>query len=285
MKTTLAVLAATIAVTPAGAQQTDPHAGHRESQQSPAPPSGTLPEAAFSGPRHAADVVFDPADMAAAREQLRAEHGAMRSYGLVFDRLEMPIGGDGGDYAWEAQAWYGGDLDRIRIKSEGEDGSGGEAEAAEVQALWSRAIATWFDLQAGIRYDWHPEPDRGYLVLGLQGLMPYRFELDAAAFISEEGDFSARLEAEYDLLITQRLILQPATEIELAFQDVPESDVGRGISGVELGLRLRYELAREFAPYAGVQWERKLGRTADFARLRGESRDDFFVVAGVNFRF
>lgn len=285
MRAILAALAITAAVTPAVAQQMDPHAGHGEDHQPPVPPSGSPPEAAFSGPRHAADLVFDPAAMAGAREQLRAEHGAMKASGVLFDRLEMPIGGNGGDYVWKAQAWYGGDHDKIRIKSEGEGSFDGGADESEVQALWSRAVTTWFDLQAGVRYDWRPEPDRGYLVLGLQGLMPYRFEVDAAAFLSEDGDLSARFEAEYDLLITQRLILRPGTEVKLALQDVPELGLGRGINGVEVGLRLRYEVAPQFAPYAGLQWERKLGQAADLARLAGDSTADLFMSAGVNFWF
>lgn len=261
----------------------DPHADHGKSGQSPG--GARPPDAAFSGPRHAADRVFDPALMADARAELRAEHGGMNAYALLVDRLEIPIGDAGSDYAWEAQAWYGGDINKAWIKSEGEGRFGSQAEAAELQALWSRAFTPWFDLQAGVRYDWGPEPGRAYLVLGLQGLMPYLFEVDAAAFLSEEGDFSARFEAEYDLRVTQRLVLQPRAELEIAAQDVPELGIGSGISDVELGVRLRYVATPELAPYAGVQWQRKLGPTADFARLAGDDADEFFVLAGASFRF
>ncbi|HEX2138267.1 MAG TPA: copper resistance protein B [Woeseiaceae bacterium] len=265
--------------------ETGHHAAHGPAHDEPLPAPGAPPAAAFSGPPHAADRVYGTAAMAEAREHMQMEHGAMKSYGVLFDRLEVPIGDGRAGPVWEAQAWYGGDLDKLRIRSEGDSSSGGGADDAEVQALWSRAITTWFDVQAGLRYDWSEGPDRAHLVLGLAGLMPYRFELDGAVFVSDEGDLSARFEADYDLLITQRLILQPAAEVEIALQEVPELRLGRGFNGVELGLRLRYEVAPEFAPYAGLEWERKLGQTADLARLEGDRRQDLSVVAGVSFWF
>lgn len=278
-----ALLALAIAVGPAAAQQVDPHAGHHGEQ--PLADPGAPPEAAFSGPRHAADLLFDPATMADARRQLRAEHGGMLSWGLIVDRLEVPIGDGGSDYAWEAQGWYGGDTDRIWIKTEGEERFGGATEAVELQALWSHAVTPWFDAQAGVRYDWRPGPDRSYLVLGVQGIMPYLFEVDATAFVSEAGDVSARFEGKYDLPITQRLALQPRAEVDFAFGNVPEVGIRSGIGSVGLGLRLRYEVAPELLPYAGVQWERRPGETADFARRGRASTNDLLVVAGVSFWF
>lgn len=267
------------------APPSDPHASHGEARRAPPPAGIPPPEAAFSGPRHAADLVFEPAAMAGARAQLRAEHGGMKAHGLAVDRFELQTGDGGEDYTWKAQAWYGGDVNKLRVKTEGEDSFGGGAGAAEMQLLWSRAVTPWFDLQAGVRYDWAPEPDRGYLVLGVQGLVPYLFEVDAAAFVSEEGDLSARFEAEYDLRITQRLVLRPAADVEIAAGDVPELGIGSGISAAELGLRLRYEVAPELAPYAGVEWQRKFGATADLARLAGEVTNDLRLVAGVKFWF
>jgi copper resistance protein B len=140
-------------------------------------------------------------------------------------------------------------------------------------------------VQAGFRYDWRPEPERAHLALGIHGLMPYLFEVDAAVFLSEDGDLSARVEAEYDLLVTQRLVLQPRAEVEAAFTDVPEVQVGSGVSHLELGARLRYQVTPEVAPYAGIHWTRRFGQTADFARLAGEDTNEFFVVAGASFRF
>ncbi|CAN5254860.1 copper resistance protein B [soil metagenome] len=276
--------------TPAAQQKPapDPHAGHdmdTGTGSSSTPPEGPPPPAAFSGPRHAADVLFDPSAMDEARERLRADQGAISSFRLMIDQGETRVydGRDG--YLWDAQGWYGGDIDKLWLKTEGEGSFGEKTEQAEVQALWSRAITPWFDVQAGARYDFAPEPERGHLVVGLQGLAPYLFEIDAAAFLSDEGDVSARLEAEYELLITQRLILQPRAEVNLAAREVRERGIGSGVNDVELGLRLRYEFAREFAPYVGVDWERKLGTTADFARAEGEDVGDISFVAGLRLWF
>ena len=273
---------------PAPETQTDPHAGHNMDSQagaSSAPSEDGPPPAAFSGPRHAADGVFDPLVMDEAREQLRASLGEIRAYQVLIDRLETRIDDSSESYLWDAQGWYGGDIDKLWIKTEGEGTFGEPTEQAEVQALWSRSVTPWFDVQAGARYDLRPDPQRAYAVLGLQGLVPYLFELDAAAFVSNEGDVSARLEGEYELLITQRLILQPRAEINLAVQEVRELGIGSGVNDVELGLRLRYEFAREFAPYVGVGWERKLGETANFARDEGERVDNLSAIAGVRIWF
>lgn len=269
------------------APTSDSHAGH--DMGAPTGPAQTSPEfpppAALDGPAHAADTVFDPAVMTAARDQLRAGHGLMKTSRVIINRMEARIheGQDG--YGWDAQGWYGGDINRLWIKTEGQGSFGQKVEEAEMQALWSRAFTPWFDYQAGVRYDQEPHPRRGYAVFGIQGLAPYFFELDAAAFLSNEGEVSARFDAEYDLLLTQRLILQPAFEVNLAAQDVEERGIGSGINDVELGLRLRYEIRREFAPYIGVNWQRKLGQTADIARGNGEDIDVPSLVAGVRFWF
>jgi copper resistance protein B len=202
---------------------------------------------------------------------------------VLFDQLEYRVQ-DGEDIAaWDGQAWYGGDYNKIWFKTLGEVSGGDEVEQAEVQLLYSRLIGYYWDFQGGVRYDFSPDPSRVYGVIGLQGLAPGYFELDLQGFVSEEGDVSARLEAEYDLLITQRLVLQPKAEVNVAVQRVPELGIGRGINDVELGLRLRYEFVREFAPYIGVSWERRLGETADFAREEGEDIDNLAFVAGVRF--
>ncbi len=202
----------------------------------------------------------------------------------LIDRLEgvWPEEGDE-SLLWDAQGWWGGDLSKLWWKSEGdiEDGDVGDAE---LQLLYSRAITAFFDVQAGVRQDLEPD-SRTYAVLGLQGLAPYWFELDAAAFVSEEGDVSARLEAEYDLLLTQRLVLQPRAETEVAFEDDPERGLGSGFTGVDLGLRLRYEIRRELAPYIGVEWSRALGETADLVRAAGGEDETTALVAGVRIWF
>jgi copper resistance protein B len=262
-------------------QSADPHAGHDMGPAQAAPPVAPPPAAAFSGPEHAADVAFPPADMAQAREELRAEHGEMRTFKLLADQLEAKIRNGRDGYAWDKQAWYGGDIHKLWLKSEGEGEFGHGLEKAEVQALWSRAIDPWFDLQAGIRHDFRPNPSRTYFALGVQGLAPYWFEIDGAAFISNKGDVSARLEAEYDLRITQKLILQPRLEMDLALQDVPEIGVGSGLSSGEIGARLRYEIRPEFAPYVGVEYERAFGDTARFRRAEGQGRGAFSLLVGL----
>lgn len=260
----------------------DPHAGHdMEVAPAAAPPATQPPAAAFGGPRHAADSAFDPSLMAAAREQLRAEQGGMRTYRVMVDQLEARVHDGRDGYLWDGQGWYGGDVDKLWIKTEGEGGFGEELEQAEVQALWSHAITPWFDLQAGLRYDFRPDPERGHLVLGLQGLAPFYLEIDAAAFLSDQGDVTARLEAEHDQLITQKLVLQPRAELEFAAQDVREIGVGAGLSSLEAGLRLRYEFVPELAPYIGVEYERKIGKTADFAKAEGEDAGSWVLLLGI----
>jgi copper resistance protein B len=269
----------------------DPHAGH----QMPAPAAdphaghampGAPPAAISSAPPppvptdHAADRVFSPADMAAARETLRREHGVMRWTTVMVETAEVRPTGHGEGYGWEASASYGGDIHRAVLKTEG-DGAEGDLERAEVQALYSRAVGPYFNVQAGVRQDFEPRPRRTYAVLGVEGLAPYWFEVGAAAFLSDKGDLSARLEASYDLRLTQQLILEPRGELTLTASDDRAIGVGSGLTDLELGLRLRYALTPEFGPYVGVNWERKLGDTADLARAANEARSDTRLVLGI----
>ena len=220
---------------------------------------------------------------AAAMAPSRDELATMDDFALatiMFERFEAQSGEGEDLYLWDAQGWYGNDADKLWVKSEGEGVFGGGVESAQIQALWSHAIGPWFDLQSGVRYDFEPD-SRGHAVLGVQGLAPYMFELDAAAFLSDRGDLTARIEAEYDQRITQRLILQPRAELSFAAQDIPERRTGAGITTVETGLRLRYEFAREFALYIGVGYEAKIGDTADFARAAGEDTDKVSLLLGV----
>ena len=151
--------------------------------------------------------------------------------------------------------------------------------------LYGRAIAPYFNLEAGVRYDIKPDPSRGYAVVGIEGIAPYWFDVGAQLFLSDKGDVLARVEGSYDQRITQSIILQPRAELNFAAQDIPANDIGSGLSDVELGLRLRYEISREFAPYIGVEWAKKLGDTARFARVAGEDADMVNFVAGIRFWF
>ncbi|MCK6105898.1 MULTISPECIES: copper resistance protein B [unclassified Brevundimonas] len=260
----------------------DPHAGHDRGGMSMAAPNAPPPSAALSGPAHAADTVFGAQAMAASRSLLIAENGDVRTTGVVIDRLEAGLG-DGADaYLWDAQGWTGGDIHRLWWKTEGEGDLQGRLHEAEIQALYSRAISPFWNLQAGVRQDIRPDgPDATHVVLGFQGLAPHWWEIDAAAFLSTKGDLSAKVEAEYDQRITQRLILQPRVEAALSARDAPELDLGAGLSSIQAGLRLRYEFTREFAPYFGIEWTRALGSTTDLIAARGGEADKTQVVVGL----
>ena len=204
---------------------------------------------------------------------------------LLIDQFEHRWRDGENSIDWDAQGWVGGDTNKVWFNAEGSKPVDGEVEEAEFQLLYSRMTSEFWDAQIGIRHDVRLQPQTTYGVIGFQGVAPYFFEVTAQLFVSEDGDFSTRLEAEYDLLITQKLILQPAAEVNVSAQRVRELDVGPGFNDVELGLRLRYEVVREFAPYIGVSWERKLGETADIAREHGEDPSDLSLVAGVRFWF
>jgi copper resistance protein B len=228
---------------------------------------------------HAADRYYDPAAMAAARAQLREEHGGA-TLSMAMANLAEYQARDGGGYRWEGEARVGGDIDRFVVKSEGAGSRRGGLDAAEVQGLFSHAIGPYFDLQAGVRQDFAPHA-RTYATVGFEGLAPYWFDVSGALFLSTKGELLGRLESTYDLRLTQRLVLQPRAELNFAAQDTAETRTGSGLSNAELGLRLRYEITREFAPYVGVSWDRKTGRTADFARARGEDVGGASLVAGI----
>ncbi len=228
-----------------------------------------------------ADRLFPKAEMEHSRHAMMAENGAQKIAFLSFNLAEVQArkGHDG--YRWDAEAWYGGDINRLTVKSEGEGVFREGIESVETQLLYSRAVGPYFNAQAGIRQDFGPGPDRTYATIGFEGLAPYWFEVEGALFLSNKGDLLARLEGYYDQRITQKLILQPMAEVNFAVQDVPETGTGSGLSDVELGLRLRYEIVKEFAPYVGVEWARKVGDTARFARAAGEDADSFSLVLGV----
>lgn len=273
---------------PAPEAVADPHAGHDMSAMPGMAPAaeeiGTAPAPA-PPTDHAADAVWGAAAQAPSREILRREHGAFQGSMILFNLAEYQARSGGDGYRWEGEGWFGGDVDRLVIKTEGEADFAGPLEKAEVQALYSRALDPWWNLQAGLRYDIRPNPQRVYATLGIEGLAPYWFKTSAALFLSDKGELLARVEGFYDQRITQRLILQPRAEINLAAQSTPEIGVGAGLSDIELGLRLRYEVRREFAPYVGVEWAAKTGETARLARAAGDRPSVVSYVAGIRFWF
>lgn len=199
-----------------------------------------------------------------------AVHDRAFNYFVLLDQLEWQPAGGGTAVSWDTWGWVGGDVNRawFRTEGEGEDGSLHEAQA---HALFGRAITPWWDVVAGVRQDFRPGSARTWAAVGLQGLAPYFFEVEATAYLGGAGRTHARLEAEYELLLTNRLVLQPLVEIEVHGKPDRERGIGRGLSTVEGGLRLRYEIRREIAPYIGVVWSRKFFGTADLARAAGES--------------
>jgi copper resistance protein B len=237
-------------------------------------------------PGSQAEAYWDKDEFKASQDVLKKEHGGGTNYMILADRFEYQSGEGSPALLLEGQGWWGTDENRLWIKSEIDyDLDAGSFEEAELQALWSRPIARYFDVQAGVRHDFEPGPSRTYAVAGIQGLAPYWFEVDGAVFLSEEGDLSARFEAEYEFLLTQRLVLQPRTELNFAAEDAPELETGAGLSTAELGLRLRYEFDRQFAPYVGVNWKASTGETADFARARGEDTETISFVTGIRLWF
>ena len=203
---------------------------------------------------------------------------------VMLDQLEWRDTQEGSAGAWDAQGWYGGDYNKLWVKTEGMRAGGVTSDAA-VEVLADRVIARWWDAQAGIRQDFGRGPARTWLALGLQGLAPYWLDVEGTFYVGEEGRVAARLKASYDLLLTQRLIVQPYGEINLYSKADPEKRVGSGVSDLELSLRLRYEVRRELAPYLGVGWFRRFAESADLARAAGEGHDELQLLAGLRMWF
>lgn len=203
---------------------------------------------------------------------------------LLFDQFEVQAGSGDDSLSWDAEGWVGKDLNKLWVKTNGEFRDGG-MEEMELQALYSRPIAPFWDLQAGYRRDIRPTPGRDWLAVGVKGLAPYYFDIDAAVFLGDNGRTAARVQFEYEFMFTQRLVLVPEFECNFYGKDDPATGIGSGLSDIEAGLRLRYEIRREFAPYIGVNWLGLYGQTADYALEEGEDTDDFRLVAGIRFWF
>jgi len=280
---------------PVSTASADPHAGHHMGAMRGGAdiPTGSdavggrmaetpPPAGAFAQPAHAADLIFDPAVMAASRKQLLLENGGMRVTGVFIDGLEARFGDGVESYGWKAQGWTGGDINRFWWKTEGEGEFGGAPREGEIQALYSRAVSPFWNLQAGVRQDFRREgEDTTHATVGVEGLAPYWFEVGAFAYLSTEGNLTARVEAEYDQRITQKWILQPAVEAALSASNIPELSLGSGVTSVSAGLSLRYEIRKELAPYLGVKWTRALGGTADYATAQGQDADSTAIVVGL----
>lgn len=211
--------------------------------------------------------------------------GDQHNFGsLLVDNLESVRTKDNTSTAYDLQAWYGRDYNRAVLKAEG-DIDGGKLQDARTELLWGHAVAAYWDAQLGVRHDGGIATDRAWLAFGVQGLAPYWFEIEATAYVGEQGRTALRLAAEYELLLTQKLVLQPSIEANFYGKRDVERELGSGLSDLAAGIRLRYEMRREFAPYVGIERTGKFGETEDFARTAGEDTKETRFVAGIRFWF
>jgi copper resistance protein B len=268
----VAVLLA-LGLAPAFAQETRPMPAmdHGAMQGGTPPPDARDPHAYSGG------LVFGPD-----RQLKMADEHSFHS--ILFDRLESVRTRDHTAGAYELQARYGRDYDRAVLKAEGEVDDG-KLEEARTELLWGHAVAAYWDTQLGVRHDSGERRRRNWLAFGIQGLAPYWFEVDATAYVGDGGRTALRLEVDYELLLTQKLVLQPRIEANLYGKRDDVRELGSGLSDLAAGIRLRYEIRREFAPYVGIEWAGKYGATADYARAAGEDTRETRLVAGLRFWF
>jgi copper resistance protein B len=259
------------------------------------PPSQEVPPEGQSPEQQAAHAVGQPvtpippvtdADRAAAFPDV--ESHAMQDntlhYFVLLDQLEWQGSDATSGVSWDSTGWVGGDQNRLWFRTDGgaDDGRLGEAAA---HVLYGRAVARWWDVVVGVRQDVRPGPARSWLALGVQGLAPYWFEIEATVYLGAGGRTAARLEAQYELLLTNRLVFQPLVEVNLSGKTDIERGIGAGLSSFDAGLRLRYEIRRELAPYVGLTWRDTFGETSRFAEATGEAAGDRRLVAGLRLWF
>ncbi len=279
-----------IALARAHAQESDAHAHMHDARDSAAhtqaseaakedksesTPQSTTDHVPPPPPQHAMESMTGR-EMTDAMEMNDAAPVAM----LRFDRLERTDGDDGVANAWKFAATVGGDFDKLLVRSEGERAQGA-FQRADAEAFWSHAVASYWDAQVGVRHDFGRGADRTWAAFGVQGLAPYGFEIGATAYVGDAGRSALRVEMDYDLSLTQRLILQPRIELNAYGRSDPGAHVGSGLSDAALGLRLRYEISRELAPYIGVERSLLRGEGADFARVNGRTSGDTLWVVGL----
>ena len=215
-------------------------------------------------------------------EAMMSEMGGQVFAHALLDQFEGRLGASGGAVRWDGQGWIGGDYDKLWIKSEGKVRDDGRVADGDHELLYDRAVSTYFDLQAGLRSDLDSLSTRNWAAFGVQGLAPLFFEVQATGFVSDNGHLAAKFQGSYDLLLTQRLILQPQLELNLYSRADPKRHDGAGLSDIDAGLRLRYEITRKLAPYAGITYSGQFGGTANFARQAGESPSDLRFVVGIH---
>jgi copper resistance protein B len=268
--------------------QTDPHAGHQQEKpkpaQKPGPPAKPSTEGTRELPPFIPPVTEEDRKAAFPDVESHAVHDKAVSYFVLFDQLEWEAGESTNGVNIDSRGWVGRDRDRLwfRVEGDGEDGRVGEAQA---HLMYGRQFSRWWDVVAGLRQDFRPGPAQTSAAFGVHGLAPYWFEVEATAYVGASGRTHARFEVEYELLITNRLVLQPLVEAEIFGKSDPERGVGAGLSTTDAGFRLRYELRREIAPYVGITWRNKWGKTADFAEAAGEDTGGARFVTGLRLWF
>lgn len=223
----------------------------------------------------------NPASRAPAQWSPPVDDNAIHHFFLL-DRAEYGLQNGTDNYLWEGTGWIGGDFNKLWLKTEGSGPvHGGPPESADFQAKYGRSISPFFSAQVGLRYDSNPGPSRGFAVFDLQGLAPYWFEVENQLYVSQDGDVSFDGEYQYEWLLTQHLMLAPRVEVQLAAQNERRYGIGSGLTSTEMGLRLRYAIRRELAPYIGVRWDQKYGNTRDMARAAGKSSSSTAFVIGL----
>ena len=276
----LSVLFCLLSVMTASAQ-TNPHTTHTPS---PTPMPSATPSPAASTQTNGKGSGQD--NLSPGKDWPSPVDDEMKHTFVLADVLEYRAGRDGGDFRWDVEGWYGGDFNRVWFKSEGERDTALKADYdIDFQLLYGRFIKKYYDLQVGIRVETQnfrgANVTRPHFVIGLEGLVPYRYEFESALFISHQGDVSGRITFTKDFLLTQRWILQGRFETNLAAQRVERFTTGRGLSNIETGLRLRYEIRRKFGPYIGISYDRSFFGTANLVRQDGGDPRQLRFVAGV----
>jgi len=276
--TTLSWLAAALAASSIAHAQDHSHHDHGAMQRAAPAPAASAGDAEPVTPVPE----LTDADREAAFPELAAgmEHAPEENAFVLVDQFEFRDADAGTNLAWKGEAWFGSDLNRLWLRSAGERVDG-VTEGAELEVLYGRSVAAWWDVVAGIKHDFKPGASRNWAAIGIEGLLPGRFEASVMAYVAESGHFSASIEVQYDLLITNRLILQPIVGLSHFSKSDPARGVASGLQGIDAGLRLRYEFSRQFAPYVGVTYTRALGNTADLLAADGEGRSETMAVAGI----
>ena len=263
--------------------QADSHAGHQD-QPKPNPPATEPAQKPPELPPFIPPVTDEARKAAFPDVEGHAVHGRALDYFVLFDQLEWRAAEAANGVSIDSRGWIGRDRDRLWFRAEG-DGEGEDVDEAQTHVLYGRQFARYWDLVGGIRQDFSPGPAQTWAAFGVQGLAPYWFDIEATGYVGASGRTHARFEVEYELLFTNRLVLQPLFEAELFGKSDPERGVGAGLSTTDLGFRLRYEIRREFAPYLGITWSNKWGKTADFAAAAGEDTGGARFVTGLRLWF